>query len=61
MERERPPDLDAEFKVVHGAWPRWVVQLSLIKLALWTGAIVMIFCLIGLAIVLAVNAAGRTG
>jgi hypothetical protein len=55
MDHDRPPDVDAEFKVVHGAWPRWAIQLSLIKLALWTGAIVLVFCLIGLAIALVVT------
>ena len=35
MDPERPPDLDAEYRVIHGPWPRWVLQLSLLKLALW--------------------------
>jgi hypothetical protein len=54
MDRERPPEIDAEFKVVHGAWPRWVMQLGLIKLALWTGAIVFLLCLVAIAIAVAV-------
>ncbi len=53
-EPDRPPDLDAEFRVVHGAWPRWVLQLGLLKLALRTVAIVMAFCLLGLVIALAI-------
>jgi hypothetical protein len=54
MERERPPEIDAEFRVVHGAWPRWVIQFSLLKLALWTGAIVFVLCLIGVGISFAI-------
>ena len=55
MDRDRPPDVDAEFKVVHGAWPRWVIQLSLIKLALCTAAIVTLFCLAAIAIAVVVS------
>jgi hypothetical protein len=54
MERERPPEIDAEFQPVHGAWPRWVIQFSLLKLALRTGAIVLVFCGIAIAITVAV-------
>jgi hypothetical protein len=50
MERERPPDVDAEYRLVHGPWPRWVLQLSLLKLALRTGAIVAALCLLALLI-----------
>jgi hypothetical protein len=39
MSPERPPTTDAEFRVIHGPWPRWVLQLSLIKLAVW-GALI---------------------
>lgn len=35
MSFERPPTTDAEFRVVHGPWPRWAVHLSLIKLMAW--------------------------
>ena len=59
MEHDRPPDIDAEFKVVHGAWPRWVVQFSLIKLAVRTGAIVLLFCLLAIGITVAVTRAWR--
>jgi hypothetical protein len=47
MSSERPPVVDAEFRVVHGPWPRWMLHFSLIKLAVW-GALMS-----GLAIVLA--------
>ena len=36
MEPERPPLTDAEYRLVHGPWPRWMLQLSLVKLALRT-------------------------
>jgi len=47
MPPERPPVTDAEYRVVHGPWPRWALHLSLIKLVAW-GALVS-----GLAILLA--------
>ena len=34
MEPERPPEIDADYRLVHGPWPRWVLQLGLVKLAL---------------------------
>lgn len=51
MDPERPPDVDAEFRVVHGPWPRWALQLSLLKLALRSAAIVLGMCLIAVAVV----------
>jgi hypothetical protein len=45
--------LDAEFRVVHGPWPRWVLRLSLIKLAAWgafVSAVAIAFALILLAV-----------
>jgi hypothetical protein len=59
MDPERPPDLDAEYRLIHGPWPRWVLQLSLLKLALRTAGIVVAFCLLGLLIALAVVKFGR--
>lgn len=59
MERERPPDVDAEYHLVHGPWPRWVLQLSLLKLALRTGAIVVALCLLTLLIAMLVIRGGR--
>ncbi|HEX2815715.1 MAG TPA: hypothetical protein VHN39_04955 [Phenylobacterium sp.] len=46
MDPERPPDLDAEYRLVHGPWPRWALQISLLKLALRTAAIVVALCLL---------------
>ena len=55
MDPERPPDLDAEYRVVHGPWPRWALQISLLKLALRSAAIVLGLCLLALAVALAVG------
>lgn len=46
MDRERPPDIDAEYRVVHGPWPRWALQLGLLKLALRTAGVVAALVLI---------------
>lgn len=54
MEPDRPPDLDAEYRVVHGPWTQWALQFSLLKLALRTGGVVVVFCLIAVAIAVAV-------
>ena len=50
MARKRPPDIDAEFRVVHGPWPRWMLHIGLMKLALQTIAVVFLLCLVGLAL-----------
>ena len=42
MSEERPPDIDAEYRLIHGPWPRWALQLSLLKLAVWAGAVVVV-------------------
>jgi hypothetical protein len=55
MDPERPPDLDAEYRVVHGPWPRWALQISLLKLALRSAAIVLALCLLALAVAVAVG------
>lgn len=47
---ERPPTTDAEFQVVHGPWPRWVMNLSLIKLIAWGVGVTGVTILIALAI-----------
>jgi hypothetical protein len=44
MDPERPPEIDAEYRLVHGPWPRWMLQFSLVKLAL-RAAIVVIVCM----------------
>ncbi|HXA39672.1 MAG TPA: hypothetical protein VNW53_11775 [Phenylobacterium sp.] len=54
MDSERPPDVDADYRVVHGPWPRWALQLSLLKLALRSAAIVLALCLVAVAIAFAV-------
>ena len=51
MDPERPPDLDAEYRVLHGPWPRWAFQISLLKLALRTAGIVVALVLLTLLIV----------
>jgi hypothetical protein len=53
MNPERPPDIDADYRLVHGPWPRWALQISLLKLALRSGAIVLALCLVALLIVIA--------
>lgn len=50
MDPERPPDVDADYRVVHGPWPRWALQLSLLKLALRSAAIVLALCVVAVAI-----------
>ncbi|WP_394763481.1 hypothetical protein [Phenylobacterium sp.] len=55
MEAERPPEIDADYRVIHGPWPRWVLQFSLLKLALWTAGIVVALCLLALLIAVAVT------
>jgi hypothetical protein len=42
MDPERPPDIDAEYRVVHGPWPRWALQLGLLKLALRAAGVVAV-------------------
>jgi hypothetical protein len=46
MDPERPPQIDADYRVVHGPWPRWVLQLSLLRLALRTAGIVVVLCVL---------------
>lgn len=55
MPPERPPVTDAEFRVVRGAWPRWAMHLSLLKLVLWGANVVGVTILIGLALLAAVG------
>ncbi|HEY0438054.1 MAG TPA: hypothetical protein VGC92_15550 [Phenylobacterium sp.] len=40
MDEERPPEVDAEYRVVHGPWPRWALQLGLARLAIWAALVV---------------------
>jgi hypothetical protein len=55
MDPERPPTVDADYRLVHGPWPRWVLQLSLVKLALRTAGVVAVFILITVAAVIALT------
>ena len=52
---ERPPIVDAEFRVVRGPWPRWAMHLSLIKLMAWGASVVGVSILIGLALLAALG------
>lgn len=51
MDDKRPPDVDAEYRVVHGPWPRWALQLGLAKLALRTALVVAVFIALAVAVV----------
>lgn len=56
MSFERPPTTDAEFRVVHGPWPRWAVHLSLIKLIAWGAGAVGAVILLTLALLALISA-----
>jgi len=45
MEGKRPPDIDAEYRLVQGPWPRWALQLGLLKLALQAAGVVALLLL----------------
>jgi CHASE2 domain-containing sensor protein len=40
MPPKRPPLTDADYRIVHGPWPRWALQLGLFKLMAWGAAVV---------------------
>jgi hypothetical protein len=50
MEPERPPEIEADYQLVHGPWPRWVLQLGLVKLALRAIGVVLALMAIGLVV-----------
>ena len=56
MDDERPPDLDAEYRLVRGPWPHWVLQLGLVKLALRTIGVVLVLMALAVGVILAVRA-----
>jgi hypothetical protein len=56
MDDERPPDVDAEYRVVHGPWPRWALQLGLAKLALRTALVVAVFIALAVGLMLLLRA-----
>ena len=51
MDPERPPEIDAEYRLVRGPWPHWVLQLGLVKLALRTAGVVLALMAVGLAVI----------
>jgi hypothetical protein len=53
MPAERPPIIDAEYRVVHGPWPRWMLHLSLIKLIAWSAGVVGATILVALGLLAA--------
>jgi len=52
MSPERPPSTDAEYRVIHGPWPRWMLHLSLIKLVAWGAAVAGLTILVAGALLL---------
>jgi len=54
MEPERRP-IDAEYRLVRGPWPHWVLQLGLVKLALWTAAVVGALMTVSAVIIVALG------
>ena len=52
---ERPPLTDAEYRLIHGPWPHWMLQMGLVKLAFRAAAGVALCILAGLVIVLVVT------
>ena len=55
MERERPPEVDAEYRLVRGPWPRWMLHMGLMSLALRTAAVVVACIAVALGIVWALR------
>ena len=56
MPPKPPPTTDAEFRVVHGPWPRWALQLGLIKLIAWGASVAGATILIALVLLAALGA-----
>ena len=56
MPPDRPPTTDAEFQVVHGPWPRWVMNLSLIRLIAWGAGVTGVTILIALGVLVLIGA-----
>ena len=52
MDPKRPPDIDAEYRVVRGPWPRWALQLGLLKLALRAAGVVAVLLALAVAVAL---------
>jgi ABC-type proline/glycine betaine transport system permease subunit len=49
---ERPPTVDADYRVIRGPWPRWMLHMSLIHLAVRTAIIIAVLIGIAVAIIL---------
>jgi hypothetical protein len=56
MPQDPPPTTDAEYRVVHGPWPRWVMNLSLIKLIAWGAGVTGVTILIALILLMVLGA-----
>lgn len=56
MSPERPPIIDAEYRIVHGPWPRWALHLSLIKLIAWGAGVTAAVILLALGLLAALGA-----
>ncbi len=56
MSPERPPIIDAEYRIVHGPWPRWALHLSLIKLIAWGAGVTSAVILLALGLLAALGA-----
>lgn len=56
MSHERPPETEGDFRIVHGPWPRWAMHLSLVKVALFAGAVVAACVLASFLVFLALDA-----
>jgi hypothetical protein len=56
MDEERPPEVEAEYRLVRGPWPHWALQLGLVKLALRTVGVVLALMVVALGVILAVRA-----
>lgn len=55
MPPERPPTTDADYRVVHGPWPRWAMHLSLIKLIVWGASVVGVTILLAFGLLAALG------
>jgi hypothetical protein len=58
MPPERPPITDAEYRIIHGPWPRWMLHLSLIKLIAWGAGVVGATIVVALVLLAAFGAFG---
>lgn len=52
MDRDPPPEIDAEYRLIHGPWPRWMLHMGLVKLALRTAGVVLACIVVGVGLLL---------